>query len=60
MYNPCYNLSIEITENYKIKANMMTKSFNSMEGVESNPIEGAMYGFPTLKLPQKAIDEAKK
>lgn len=34
-------------------------AFNSLEGVTCNKAEGAMYLFPQLRLPQKAIDAAK-
>lgn len=34
-------------------------AFNSLEGVTCNKAEGAMYLFPRLHLPQKAIDAAK-
>lgn len=34
-------------------------AFNSLEGVTCNKAEGAMYLFPRLRLPQKAIDAAK-
>lgn len=31
-----------------------------MEGVSCQEADGAMYVFPSVKLPQKAIEEAKK
>ena len=34
-------------------------AFNSLEGVSCNKAEGAMYLFPRLRLPLKAIDAAK-
>ena len=34
-------------------------AFNSLEGVTCNKTEGAMYLFPRLHLPQKAIEAAK-
>jgi len=36
------------------------KAFEKMEGVSCNPAEGAMYLFPQITLPQKAIDAAKE
>jgi len=36
------------------------KAFEKMEGVTCNPAEGAMYLFPQINLPQKAIEAAKK
>lgn len=34
-------------------------AFNGLEGVICNKAEGAMYLFPRLHLPQKAIEAAK-
>ncbi|XP_075248812.1 alanine aminotransferase 1-like isoform X2 [Convolutriloba macropyga] len=34
--------------------------FSRMPGMRVNPIMGAMYCFPRIELPQKAIDEAKE
>lgn len=31
---------------------------NEIDGMTCNPSEGAMYAFPRVELPQKAIDEA--
>ena len=35
-------------------------AFNELEGITCNEAEGAMYLFPRITLPQKAIDAAKK
>ncbi len=37
----------------------MTSLFNSIEGVKCNPVQGAMYAFPAIDIPKKAIDHAK-
>eukprot|EP00884_Botryococcus_braunii_P023359 jgi/Botrbrau1/9707/Bobra.0388s0002.1 len=37
----------------------MTDGFNSCEGVTCNFTEGAMYSFPQLHLPPKALEAAK-
>lgn len=42
------------------RAAMVTKSFNEMTNISCNPTEGAMYAFPRLHLPQKALDAAKE
>ncbi|KAK9143774.1 hypothetical protein Syun_013174 [Stephania yunnanensis] len=34
-------------------------AFNSLEGITCNKAEGAMYLFPRIHLPQKAIEAAK-
>ena len=38
---------------------MLEDAFNSLEGITCNKAEGAMYLFPRLHLPQKAIEAAK-
>lgn len=43
----------------KRKAKLVADTFNSVDGVESNQVAGAMYAFPRLSLPAKAIREAK-
>lgn len=43
----------------KKKAELVAKTFNSVPGVTSNRVAGAMYAFPRLDLPRKAIEEAK-
>jgi len=39
---------------------MMTDGFNSCKNVVCNFTEGAMYSFPQIKLPSKAIQAAKQ
>jgi len=34
-------------------------AFNNLEGISCNKAEGAMYLFPQIHLPQKAIEAAK-
>ncbi|KAF6170267.1 hypothetical protein GIB67_013242 [Kingdonia uniflora] len=40
------------------RAKMLEDAFNSLEGVTCNKAEGAMYLFPRLHLPKKAIEVA--
>nr|AIT69947.1 alanine transaminase [Heterosiphonia pulchra] len=42
----------------KRKSILLCNAFNTFEGVTCNPSEGAMYLFPNIALPQKAIREA--
>lgn len=42
------------------RAKLVTASFNSMDGVSSNPVQGALYAFPRIHLPPKAIEAAKQ
>lgn len=43
----------------KKKAQLITKLFNSIEGIKCNEVMGAMYAFPRLFLPEKAVAAAK-
>lgn len=38
----------------------MAEHFNKMEGVSCNNAEGAMYLFPRINIPPKAVEAAKK
>ncbi|CAH3174521.1 unnamed protein product [Porites lobata] len=47
------------TDSYKKKAKMTTEVLNSMENVKCNEVAGAMYAFPRITPPKKAIEAAK-
>lgn len=61
---PSYDLFMKekngVLKSLKERAEMVANTFNSIEGFSCNPVQGAMYAFPQFKLPQKAIDAAKK
>ena len=40
------------------RATKMTAALNTMEGVSCTSIDGAMYAFPTITLPPKAVQAA--
>ncbi|VDO93239.1 unnamed protein product [Soboliphyme baturini] len=42
------------------KAKMITDAFNSIDGIKCNAVQGAMYAFPRIFLPPKAIEKAKE
>lgn len=42
-----------------LKARMTTDTLNTVEGVRCNEVMGAMYAFPRIFLPDKAIAAAK-
>lgn len=42
------------------RATALYKAFQQMEGVSCQSPQGSMYLFPTITLPQKAIDAAKQ
>ena len=48
-----------IKDSYKKKAKMTTEVLNSMENVKFKEVAGAMYAFPRITLPKKAIEAAK-
>lgn len=41
------------------KARLTEQILNTVPGITCNPVQGAMYSFPRITLPQKAIDKAK-
>ena len=49
-----------IFESLKRRADRLHKKLNELEGVSCQPIEGAMYAFPSITLPQRAIEEAQR
>ncbi|KAG0231842.1 hypothetical protein BGW42_008591 [Actinomortierella wolfii] len=51
-YDGIYNSLLE-------RSRILEKTFNSLEGTTCNPAEGAMYLFPRIRLPKKAIEAAK-
>jgi alanine transaminase len=61
---PSYDLFMKekngVLETLKQRAEMVANTFNSIEGFSCNPVQGAMYAFPQIKLPEKAIEAAKK
>jgi len=42
----------------KEKARMTTESLNAIQGVSCNEVMGAMYAFPKIEIPAKAVKEA--
>ena len=62
--DPSYNLYKQeydtIFNNLRDRANALFDAFKEMEGVQCQNPEGAMYLYPTINLPQKAIDAAKE
>ena len=37
----------------------MADRFNALQGMSCQPSDGAMYLFPRIDIPQKAVEEAK-
>ena len=49
----------EIFESLKRKAKFMADSLNAIPGFSCQPAQGSMYCFPSIELPDKAIEDAK-
>lgn len=49
-----------ICESLKRRAQKLSKALDRVEGVRCNPVAGAMYAFPNIRLPKAAIADAKK
>lgn len=52
------NEEYSIFDSLKRKAISLVKGLNEIDGMSCNPSDGAMYAFPRVELPPKAIDEA--
>jgi len=48
-----------ILDSYQRKAKITTSMLNSLEGMTCSEVTGALYAFPRVHLPRKAIEEAK-
>jgi len=61
--DPSYSLYIkerdDIYESLKRRAIKLTNFLNTLEGVTCNTAQGAMYAFPQIRLPPKAVEAAK-
>lgn len=52
------NEEFAIFDSLKRKAVSLVKGLNDIDGMTCNPSDGAMYAFPAVELPPKAMDEA--
>jgi len=41
------------------KAKLTEQILNAVPGIKCNPVQGAMYAFPRIFIPPKAVEEAK-
>lgn len=48
-----------VLDGLKTKGELVTKLFNQIDGIKCNPVQGAMYAFPQITIPKKAIEQAK-
>lgn len=49
-----------VLESLRERAKLTADTFNSIPGIESNPVAGAMYAFPKIDIPPKAIKAAEE
>ncbi|XP_053678980.1 alanine aminotransferase 1 [Anopheles nili] len=50
----------DVLDSLRERAELVARTFNSIEGFSCNPVQGAMYAFPQIRLPAKALEAAKK
>eukprot|EP00043_Microstomoeca_roanoka_P029054 m.20681 g.20681 ORF g.20681 m.20681 type:complete len:482 (-) comp8941_c0_seq1:9-1454(-) len=50
----------DIYESLKRRAEMITVAFNALPGISCQPVEGALYAFPRIRLPEGAVKEAEQ
>ncbi|XP_071454374.1 alanine aminotransferase 2-like isoform X2 [Hetaerina americana] len=48
-----------VLKSLALRAKMVAETFNSMVGISCNPVQGAMYAFPKIDIPSKAVEKAK-
>ncbi|CAB3222031.1 unnamed protein product [Arctia plantaginis] len=62
--DPSYELfakeKAHVLESLALRAQMIYETFNSMEGFSCNVVQGAMYAFPQIKLPPRAVQAAQE
>ncbi|WOO77035.1 Glutamate--glyoxylate aminotransferase 2 [Vanrija pseudolonga] len=47
-------------DNLRDRSKLMSERFNQLPNMSCQPADGAMYLFPQIKIPERAIEEAKK
>ncbi|KAL4704113.1 hypothetical protein ACJJTC_001040 [Scirpophaga incertulas] len=61
---PSYDLWLKektaVLDSLNSRAKMIADTFNSMKGFKCNPVQGAMYAFPSITLPPGAVAAAQK
>uniref|UniRef100_A0A0R3S5C3 alanine transaminase n=1 Tax=Elaeophora elaphi TaxID=1147741 RepID=A0A0R3S5C3_9BILA len=48
-----------VLDSLRDRARAVYEAYDSIDGIKCNPVQGAMYAFPRIEMPQKAIDKAK-
>lgn len=58
-YNKFLTEKTRVLDELKLKAQLVTETFNSIDGVSCQTVQGAMYCFPRVELPENAHVAAK-
>lgn len=58
-YEQWYKEKMNILNSLKQRAKLVSDSFNSFDGMTCNTVQGALYAFPQIRFPPKAIEAAK-
>ncbi|VDN02184.1 unnamed protein product [Thelazia callipaeda] len=58
-YDLWYKEKTAVLKSLKDRARAVHAAYNSIEGIKCNPVQGAMYAFPLIEIPPKAIEQAK-
>uniref|UniRef100_A0A0M3HN98 alanine transaminase n=1 Tax=Ascaris lumbricoides TaxID=6252 RepID=A0A0M3HN98_ASCLU len=60
--DPSYDLWLKektaTLNSLKERAKLVKEAYGSIEGIKCNPVQGAMYAFPQIMLPPKAVQKA--
>jgi len=48
-----------VLDGLKAKAELVSQTFNAIEGISCNAVQGAMYCFPKVDIPPRAVQHAK-
>ncbi|KAL0237353.1 hypothetical protein PCE1_000750 [Barthelona sp. PCE] len=59
-YESCNTEITALSESYKRRAARLTEFWNSLPGVTCQTVQGSMYSFPKITMPQGAIVAAEK
>uniref|UniRef100_A0AC34R714 Alanine transaminase n=1 Tax=Panagrolaimus sp. JU765 TaxID=591449 RepID=A0AC34R714_9BILA len=61
--DPSYDLWLSektaVLDSLKERAILVQKAYDALDGITCNTVQGAMYAFPRLHLPKKAVEKAK-
>ncbi|VDL70102.1 unnamed protein product [Nippostrongylus brasiliensis] len=48
-----------VLDSLRQRATLVKEAYGSIEGIKCNEVQGAMYAFPRLELPPRAIEKAR-